>query len=352
MASKTEKKVEWEITVSPGLFGYVLIFLGIVFFLQNFGWLVFSWSDFWRLWPLLLVFCGIAVIPMKNWLKQIFAIFCGIGALFILLKTPNFDDGYVQYPKGRTELKVCEEICEKSKDKDIAVAPAETKPVAPPPPAARPARPEVPPPPIAVDSTLILDVSLLNLDPNDGLRDRSVFRRTMFGGISGVSVYPEGGLILNRRGGAVPKWEFGRRVENVIVEFEVKLLSRPRGHGRTVAFVLEPELNDLWSINITSRAYNEMQVFFDDIRIEPTIPLNVWTKIRVEVEPQVNGEANVKLYQDGKLRISGKTNYFNHYLRRTSNQTFSHISLGADFGFAYHDRADAALRNLRVWVMK
>ena len=351
MASETHKKVEWEITTSPGLFGYVLIFFGIVLFLQNFGWLDFSWSDFWRLWPLLLVFCGIAVIPMKNWLKQVLAIFCVIGALFILLKTPNFGDGYAFHPNGETELKACEKECEKSKDKELA--PVEAKPVVPPPPAARPARPVAPPPqpPVAVDSTLILDVSLLNLDPNDGLRDRSVFGRTMFGGIAGVSVYREGGLVLNRRGGAVPKWEFNRHLANVTLEFDVKLFSKPRGHGITVSFVEYPETGSPASICLTFRARNEVGVFFPDIPTFPNFPLNAWTRVRVEVGDPVGGKVDIKLYLNDVLKSSGQSTYVDLSGVNLSNIVFPYVALTVNAWFN-HDRADAAIRNLRVWLTK
>ena len=154
MASDTETKVEWKITGSPGLSGYLLVFFGIVLFLRSFGWLDFSWSDFWRCWPLLLVFGGIAIIPMKNWLKQVLAILCVIGALFVLLKMPNLDDSYALYPNGEIELKACE----KSKDKETTVAPiapVERKLVVSPPAVGRPRPAAVPP--TLIDTTLILD---------------------------------------------------------------------------------------------------------------------------------------------------------------------------------------------------
>jgi hypothetical protein len=202
-----------------------------------------------------------------------------------------------------------------------------------------------------VDSTLILDVTLENL--TTGLVDRSIYKKTMHGGTAGVSVYSEGGLRLNRTGGAVPKWEFNRVIANVSFEFEVKLLAKPSGHGRTVAFVLNPERDFLQSVNLRATGRDEIMTLFDDTRIQNNFPVNVWTKIRVEVGNPVNETVDVKLYQDGVLKISHQSNYFNNWNNiSVYNMVFGHISLGGDFGHAYHDRADAVIRNLKVWITK
>jgi len=352
--SETHKKVEWEmeITASPGVFGYVLIFFGIVLFLQNFGWLDFSWSDFWRLWPLLLVFCGIAVIPMKKWLKQVLAILCVIGALFILLKTPNFEDGYALYPNGETELNVCEKTCEKSKDEEVTVAPLEIKPVVQQP-TARPARPVVPPPPspVTVDSTLILDVSLENL--TDGLVDRSPHQQTFAGGTSGVFVYREGGLVPNRRGGIAPKWTFNRPLANLRIEFDVKLLSRPHIHGTILSFSRDPEQDHIPRIFLSVHGQNMIETLFTDMRRTPSVPLNVWTTLRIDIGDRVDERVDMRVYFDDILQFSGNSNMVAGRLQMNySNYVFSYITIGHDFGFANHDRADAVIRNLRVWVTK
>lgn len=49
----------------------ILITIGILFLLGNFGWIHFRWSTFWQLWPLILIFWGIAILPVKDVFKFI-----------------------------------------------------------------------------------------------------------------------------------------------------------------------------------------------------------------------------------------------------------------------------------------
>ncbi len=56
---------------ASGWFGYVLILLGLLFFFKTFGWLHFSWCGVLHFWPVILVFLGIAIIPMRRWLKAV-----------------------------------------------------------------------------------------------------------------------------------------------------------------------------------------------------------------------------------------------------------------------------------------
>lgn len=59
------KKIFW---------GVILITIGALFILKNMGVIYFSWSAIWRLWPVLLILWGIAIIPLKNWLRLILSI--------------------------------------------------------------------------------------------------------------------------------------------------------------------------------------------------------------------------------------------------------------------------------------
>jgi len=51
--------------------GLILIAIGLLFILNNLGIIHFSWYTFWRLWPLILLFWGIAILPVKDLLKYI-----------------------------------------------------------------------------------------------------------------------------------------------------------------------------------------------------------------------------------------------------------------------------------------
>jgi len=47
----------------------VLISIGVLFILNNFGVLDFGWRALWSLWPLILIFWGISILPIKDWMK-------------------------------------------------------------------------------------------------------------------------------------------------------------------------------------------------------------------------------------------------------------------------------------------
>jgi hypothetical protein len=60
----------------------ILISIGLLFLLGNFGIINFNWFSFWRLWPLILIFWGIAVLPLKDVYK--FSLLIGFVVLTIV----------------------------------------------------------------------------------------------------------------------------------------------------------------------------------------------------------------------------------------------------------------------------
>jgi hypothetical protein len=60
--------------------GLILIAIGMLFILNNLGVIHFSWFSFWRLWPLILLFWGIAILPVKDMVKYILL---GLVLIFI-----------------------------------------------------------------------------------------------------------------------------------------------------------------------------------------------------------------------------------------------------------------------------
>jgi len=205
--------------------------------------------------------------------------------------------------------------------------------------------------PLLPESALILDVTLENL--TDGLVDRSPAQQTFVGGTSGVSVYPEGGLRLNRWTGNTPKWTINRLMENLRIEFDVKLLSRPHAHGTVLSFARDPEQDHGPRISLTIHGQDQAQWFFNDMWRTPSVPLNAWTRIRVDIGERVDGRVDIRVYFNDVLQHSGNSNMVAGAIATDySNYVFPHISIGQDFGFANHDRADAAIRNLRVWLIE
>lgn len=49
----------------------LLIAIGCLILISNFGWIDFHWSTVWRLWPLILIFWGIAILPIRDLVKYV-----------------------------------------------------------------------------------------------------------------------------------------------------------------------------------------------------------------------------------------------------------------------------------------
>ena len=49
--------------------GVILVFIGILSLLDNFNVIYFSWSQLWKLWPVILILWGISVLPVKESVK-------------------------------------------------------------------------------------------------------------------------------------------------------------------------------------------------------------------------------------------------------------------------------------------
>ncbi len=57
----------------------LLIAIGLLILVSNFGWLHFHWATIWQLWPLILILWGISILPMKDLYKYV-----GVGAVLVL----------------------------------------------------------------------------------------------------------------------------------------------------------------------------------------------------------------------------------------------------------------------------
>ena len=51
--------------------GIIILFIGVISLLVALDVIDFSWTVAWRLWPMLFIFVGVAILPVKEWLKAI-----------------------------------------------------------------------------------------------------------------------------------------------------------------------------------------------------------------------------------------------------------------------------------------
>ena len=69
--------------------GIILVTIGVIFALRNFDIFFFNWHGIFRLWPLIFVFWGIAILPVKSMIKMILTVITIILAIIILAQNPG-----------------------------------------------------------------------------------------------------------------------------------------------------------------------------------------------------------------------------------------------------------------------
>jgi hypothetical protein len=78
--------------------GVILITLGVLFAMRNFDIFYFSWHGVFRLWPLIFVFWGIALLPVKAMFKLILTVATVVIGLVILSNNPRSHSWGIWWP--------------------------------------------------------------------------------------------------------------------------------------------------------------------------------------------------------------------------------------------------------------
>lgn len=76
------------------IWGIIFIVIGGIFLLRNFDIVFFNWRDVWELWPFIIIIIGIAVLPLKNFIKIILVIIAIIIAFMFLVRDTHHDSGW------------------------------------------------------------------------------------------------------------------------------------------------------------------------------------------------------------------------------------------------------------------
>lgn len=71
--------------------GVLLLTIGVLFALRNFEIVHFNWRSIFDLWPLLLVLWGVAMLPLKPFLKLLLSAVVGITAIVLVFANPKPD---------------------------------------------------------------------------------------------------------------------------------------------------------------------------------------------------------------------------------------------------------------------
>jgi hypothetical protein len=80
--------------------GVILVTLGILFAFRNFGVIDFNVRSIFRLWPLLLVFWGIAIIPLKPMVKLVLTVITILIAVVFILNSPVREYHWFNWYRG------------------------------------------------------------------------------------------------------------------------------------------------------------------------------------------------------------------------------------------------------------
>ena len=77
--------------------GVILITLGVLFAMRNLDIFFFSWRSIFRLWPLIFIFWGIAVLPVKSFAKLLLTVITVALGLIILVNSPSYHGGWFSW---------------------------------------------------------------------------------------------------------------------------------------------------------------------------------------------------------------------------------------------------------------
>ncbi len=82
-----------EINVKKIFWGILLLIIGLVWMGKNLGIITFPWHALFNMWPMILIFWGISVLPIKNTLKLgllVLSVLISLVLLFQMKDTKNY----------------------------------------------------------------------------------------------------------------------------------------------------------------------------------------------------------------------------------------------------------------------
>lgn len=97
--------------------GLLFIVIGALVLLGNFNVITVDWGNLWRLWPIMIILCGLSILSFKNWIWRIATIVLILAtmAMIVVVATSNTDllsgtykqyDSFVQYKNNEVSKSV------------------------------------------------------------------------------------------------------------------------------------------------------------------------------------------------------------------------------------------------------
>ena len=89
------------------ILGIFILFIGVVSLLASLDVIYLSWRIVWRLWPMLFIFTGVAILPIKDWLKAtLLVITLAASVLLYRYEDGKSDDGWFHFTQNAASPKV------------------------------------------------------------------------------------------------------------------------------------------------------------------------------------------------------------------------------------------------------
>lgn len=98
--SQTENRgrstIDKSYNISRLFWGLLLVLVGVLFILSNFGIATVNWGHLWRLWPLLIIMAGLSMLSMRGWLWRVVSFIAIVSAIALIVWVAIFQSLPIQ----------------------------------------------------------------------------------------------------------------------------------------------------------------------------------------------------------------------------------------------------------------
>lgn len=79
------KKYHKSSNISRLFWGLLLVLIGVLIILNNFGVVNVNWDNLWRLWPMIIIIAGLSMLSLKGWLWRVVTTLAIIGSMAVIV---------------------------------------------------------------------------------------------------------------------------------------------------------------------------------------------------------------------------------------------------------------------------
>lgn len=94
--NRGQSTVDKSHNTSRLFWGLLLVLIGVLFILSNFGIATVNWSHLWRLWPLIIIMAGLSMLSLRGWLWRVVSFIAIISAMALIVWVAIFQSLPIQ----------------------------------------------------------------------------------------------------------------------------------------------------------------------------------------------------------------------------------------------------------------